>query len=733
MEGVPHEPATLEAAPGGIALIERVLDVGYPLTQFTGVTETGFSERNRLLEEAESIVRARFQEYADVAETLDIEVPDFTDWEVPAAEMTELRSLVREQRIRTQMLDGLAEFVNDERRMDRLRPEQRDAMRATRHFMEFATRMPKTTEAGESIGYGKSGYIDMPTGTGKTGAFISIAQALKLKESPDDPIKVLFLTPTRNIQSQTIGDKTVRPRERKGFAKFWPDADPTEWSADKKEISDKTIMTNAAFNQLVQSGRMDPSSEKFEEQFDFDVIVIDESHTDLGENIMDSIRRYYPNKLTIALSATPDYHEEKRTAHLVQHEIFKIPLVESIQGGSLAPVRAEHRELELEFDEDELPEDPEARRRYIDEAYFYARLKRSMPDIEKAVIEGRGVLVRCPPGTDPETGEDIWFAREAAALIREKVVTSLDRAYTGKIKAVAVGGQKQKARDLQLILNGFNKSNVHVLCFVDAVNMGTDVPPGKEGHDLNPTTSRVKVVQFVGRHLRLIFDKDGLPIPAHVVTYDDPRIPDQYSCVNALEMREGQVSVGFTQRYRERYTRVTYDYDSYQNPKPKVRSEGVIGAMSVEHSGVVTLPEQSDDLSFEDVCFEFGIERAVLRQYLQDVGYEGEPDLPEDEYFALVELIMEGLPGAGAPGPQQEEPQPKPEPAPKPEKPRKRRYELAPEEGYKMIDAWMTEHGWNKNDQRALIEQLRRAQVPIRLFRTRDDPDKIGYFIPDSF
>lgn len=729
MEGVPPEPTNPEVARGGIALIERVLDVGYPLAQFTGVSETGFSERNRLLEEAESIARARFQEYADVAETLDIEVPDFIDWEVPPAEMTELRSLVREQRIRTQMLDGLAEFVNNKSRMDRLRPEQRDAMRATRRFMEFATRMRKTTEAGEGIGYGKSGYIDMPTGTGKTGAFISIAQALKLKESPDDPIKVLFLTPTRNIQAQTIGDKTIKPRDRKGFARFWPDANPTEWSADKKEISDKTIMTNAAFNKLVQSGRMDPNHEKFEEQFDFDVIVVDESHTDLGENIMDSIRKYYPNKLTIALSATPDYHEEKRTAHLMQHEIFKIPLVDAIEGGALAPVVAEHRELVLEFDEDELPDDPEARRRYIDEAYFYARMERSMPDIIKAVIEGKGVLVRCPPGTDPKTGEDIWYAREAAALIRREVVTLLDRSYRGKIKAVAVGGQKQKARDLQIILGGFNKSNVHVLCFVDAINMGTDVPPGKEGHDINPTRSRVKVVQFVGRNLRLIFDKDNLPVPAHVVTYDDPRIPNQYSCVNALEMREGQVTVGFKQRYHERYTQVTYDYDSYQNPKPRVRSEGVIGSMSVEHSGVVTPPAESDALSFEDVCFEFGIERQVLRQYLQDVGYEGEPDLPEDEYYALVELILEGLPDIGAPAPKQE-PQPEPEPLPKPQK-RKRRYELAPEAGYKVIDTFMLEHGWT--NQRELIDQLRRAHVPIRLFRLRSDPSKIKYFIPDTF
>jgi superfamily II DNA or RNA helicase len=726
VEGGPPEQTTPEATPGGVALIERVLDVGYPLTQFTGVSETGFSERNRLIEEAESIVRARFQEYADIADTLNIEVPDFVDWEVPPQEMTELRALVREQKIRTQMLDGMAEFVNDEARMSRLRPEQRDAMRATRHFMEFASRMPKEGPAGRTVGYGKSGYIDMPTGTGKTGTFISIAQALKLKESPDDPIKVLFLTPTRNIQIQTIGDKTVKPKDRNGFAKFWPEADPTEWSGDVKQISDKTIMTNASFNQLVQSGRMDPSSELFEEQFNFDVIIIDESHTDLGENIMDSIRRYYPNKLTIALSATPDYHEEKRTAYLMQHEIFRLPLVEAIEGGALAPASAEHRQQEPVIDEDELPENPIARRRYIDEAYFYARLNRSMPDIVRAVIKGDGVLVRCPPGKNPETGEDIWFARRAAELIREQAVTLLDRSYRGRIKAVAVGGEKQKARDLPIILGGFNNRKVHVICFVDAVNMGTDVPPAKEGHDLSPTESRVKVVQFFGRFLRLIFDKNGAPIPAKVVTYDDPRMPNQYTSVHALEMREGHASVGFKQSYREKYTHVTYDYDSYQNLKPKIRSEGVIGAMSVEHSRVVTAPAESDALSFEDVCFEFGIERPMLRQYLQDVGYEGEPDLPEDEYYALVELIMEGLPDPGAAASQSEQ-----QPA-APEKPRsrKRRFPYAPAEGYTDIDSFMGTHGWD--DQRELVDQLRRAHVPIHLFRDRRD-NKIKYFIPDTF
>lgn len=607
-----------------MSLVEDALNLGYPLSSLDVASEMRpvYTERDKIIAETAVHLRERHAAYAYVAQQagLRVSVPPFEEWKPQGIELAAMQSELRRQKVRMQMLDGLSEFVSSDKYMSKLRPQQRDAMYATQPFMEIKPRMK--THGGTEL-FGKSGYNDMPTGTGKTGVLVSSAQALKLKESPDDPVKVLVLVPTKQLLRQTIGDTRLKPRDRTGFAKFAPGLRPTVFYQDEKNFSDLTVMTNASFNRLVQDGTMP----------EFDAILVDESHTDLGENISDSLRQYYGDKLTIGFSATPDYHEEKMTAHLLDHEIFRLSLPDAIETGCLAPVHAEHRPLTLEFDESQMPQDPAERRNTIAAAYCRERLRDSMKDIKDAIRQGDGVLVRCPPGGD------ITFAKMAADILQGEFVTTEDRTYSGKILAASVGGSKQKLRDLELLLSGFNKQKVQVITYVDIINMGADLPPAKLLVDLWPTESRVKMLQGMGRVLRLVMDEHRQPKMAKVITYRDPGLPNQYSCLDALNLRPGQAKLTQQREYRPQYEGSLFSYTEVMTRA----TPGAVGKMAIRHGEGIVYEDaaEPEDLSFEDACRQFGLDPEIAARYLDDVGYEGTPSLPEDEYEALAQLIAE--------------------------------------------------------------------------------------------
>lgn len=616
------------AGPENTALLECTLDLGYPVRQFDipeGL-ELVYNERGRVIEEAMATIAQRHEAYSRIAAQLDIDIPRLNSWDPKGAELEALKNEQRESRIRLQMLDGMDAFIDNGKLMRRLLPQQRDAMYATQHFLEFATRMRSD---GREVS-GKSGYIDVPTGMGKTGMLVSVAQALKMKESSDDPLRVLVLVPTQQILRQTISDKQLRPKDRKGFAKFAPHLNPSAYYQHDHTLSDLTVMTNASFNQLVQSGQMPH----------FDAVLIDETHTGLGENISDSIRTYYEDKVTIGFSATPDYHEDKMTAHLLDHEIFQIPLPEGIKTGRLAPVEAHHRELTLHFDESKLPEDPMERRAAILYAYTMARYRRSLKDIKDAIIKGDGVLVRCPPGGD------IAYAKLIAKKLREEEwVTTNDRSYSGPIRAVAVGGSDQKAGDLDILINGFNDNNnkVQVIVYVDVINMGADLPPAKLFVDLWPMGARVKVVQGIGRVLRLVFETgpDGKAQPrwAKVITYNDPYLKDQYTCRDALALKPGQSRLSKESEYVPRYEQRSLSFTEIQTTEV---ASGTIGSTALQHNADVQYEVMGEEmLSLDDACERFGLDPQIAAYYFREFGFGENDELPESEFEAFAELIAD--------------------------------------------------------------------------------------------
>lgn len=592
---------------------------------------------------------------AGQAEQLGFEITDeqLQEWRPVGAQADQLHAGIRAERVRLQMLDGLASYVREDPRVEELRPNQQDVLVASHVFLETAPRVYGGT--------GKAGFVDSPTGTGKTAAFAHLAQALKSQEDPADPVRVLVLSPTNNILRQTIGrPDEAQGIEARGFARFTPDLDVGGYNSRQKDLDkDVVVMTNASFNQLVAQGRMPH----------FDSVIVDETHLGLGESISESLQEYGRDKVLWGFTATPDYHDEKQTRSLLQHEIYSLQLPEAIDAGLLAPVQAELREMSLKFDAADLPADPTERMMTIKLAYASARLENAMPDIKEAIGEGKGVIVRCP------SGGDTFIAEAMARKLRsEKIGSDPDEPWqpARDIRAVALGGSKQTEQWQSFVINKFNQRQVDVITYVNLIGLGTDLPPGKLLVNLEPTASRVTMVQAVGRILRLEHDEAGQPVEAKVIDYAHPTKPhEQYTALDALQLKPGQARQAGPAGYRPRHEAVAFvEPDEIL---PRVSAVQTVGSVALEH-GVKpdavepVTPEQTEPelppdvperLDFADACQYFDLRPRTLNAYMHQAGLQlGQeldaaglaamnrrypqlfaPDVPAQGYMPIEELM----------------------------------------------------------------------------------------------
>ncbi len=649
MERGQHPSAELPLLYADTALAERLL--GFSADALRSLDETKYSERAVIAADASNAVVTMRDRIVEAAQASGMAVTqDMIDgWRPNDQEVRALRHETRNIRRRLQMLEGLREYTTDERYMAALRPHQREVIHANRYFMEFAERMPG--------GRGKAGYNDEPTGTGKTVEMIHLTRALKLKEEPDDPIRVQLLVPTTPLLRQTIG-MAEKKSERKGFAKFAPKLQVGAYYQGEHNLSSSVgVITNASYNGLVAAGKLPH----------YDARIIDETHTGLGENISRNVQATGKDIVTIGFSATPDYHDEKKTEHILQHKIHELDLPTAIQRGLLAPVSAELRRVELALDEADLPEDPTERRLAIQAKYLQARLDDAMPDILAAIREGKGVIIRCPGGGD------IAYARRAAELLREQIVTTYketDARRTRLVRAAALGGSTQKASFQTHAMQEFNKGNVDVLTYVNLINMGADLPPGKLFVNLAPTTSRVVMVQGIGRVLRLQIDEHGRPVEAKVIDYEDPNAEpgQQYTALDALNLKAGRVAkVASMDQNDAPYERGTAEAYEIRDIDYDVAVAGEVGSVLLGHDQDVMLDTstfeepaevQADQgelttelFDFAATCDWFGTSEHTMKNYLNQSGFTEHDMLSRDDLALLAleyeELDIETLPEEG--------------------------------------------------------------------------------------
>jgi superfamily II DNA or RNA helicase len=551
-----------------------------------------------------------------------------SSWQPDRATLHSLFRSTEWARKRYRMIEGAVQFEIDQEQLHReygvpLRKYQRAPVHDFRNFLLYASR---SNEYG-----GKSGVIEMPTGTGKTGIFANIASMLKHGEHAHEPTRVLVLVPNQTILNQTMG----RQGER-GFGKFAPHLDVGAYYQHEKELHrEVVVMTNASFNTLMERGELPY----------FDAVIVDEAHMVLGETTASNLQVYGQDKVMVGLTATPEYDEERSVYNLFQYKIHEMKFKDAVHAGRLAPVRGYLRDVDPKYDAYQLPADPAARERAKRQLHLQARMMEAEQIIKEELARGVGVIVRCP------AGDDIDIAVQFAEYLRNQLVPDLNAYGMRWITADYVGGSpKRYIMDKEEIFEYFNKGETDVLTYVKAIGMGWDSPHAKVLINLAPTTSAVEMRQAIGRVMRLIMGLDDEPVEARVYDFRDPTLGDrQYTPLHALETKSGELlthdeevsepMIPQPRKYYHTQTPELYDVEATAVDEAYLgHDEGAILPDNVEISATINA-YHGDTIPQDEACRILGISLPTLKNILQNVGTNPEAPIRKDELEVVFELF----------------------------------------------------------------------------------------------
>lgn len=359
----------------------------------------------------------------------------------------------------------------------------------------------------EISGGTKRGYIEMPTGTGKTVVFTKLIEAFNQQE---EPVKSLILVPSKDILAQTIGSDGKR-----GFSEFAGQLNVTSYFQDEKDLSgDVVVMTYQSFNKLMNDDNLPQ---------DFcDVLICDEAHNSLGRVTKQNLQKFSQDKVAIGLTATPEYGSNKHIDQIFDREIHTLDLRESIESGILAPVQCWLYKTDYKVDLDPritTKFTPQELERLAD---IEARNRMAVKFAKNFVQQGLQGIISCVPG------ENVIHPIIVAEML-EKVQIVDKNGERRPIVVEALSGDLNPSQRKD-IYDRFEAGEIDVLTYVDLLMEGWDSGAAKFLINLRPTCSPVFNVQRLGRVLRQTADRTQ----AYVIDFLDDTKKAQHTALHAL-------------------------------------------------------------------------------------------------------------------------------------------------------------------------------------------------------
>lgn len=349
---------------------------------------------------------------------------------------------------------------------------------------------------------GKRGYIEAPTGTGKTVLFVTLAEAFSYQD--DRPPKILVVTPTKDLVRQTQGGT----RGDKGFAGFAPDMTVGTFYSDtpsglKGLQAQVTITTYASLAKLaampVTYVRKDGTRQtriinRINEQFD--IIFLDEGHKALGIGSRRILESITDDKLIIGFTATPEYTASRSLAMLLPHLIHQLDLKEAIMLNMLSPVipvtLAAPSTSVQKFMVGALGE---YENKSLKELIYNPSRNRMIIDIATQLIQaGNTPIIACIPG------DEMVHPQQIAEQLSERTIIDSD-GEERLIRAVAVTSAIPAAMR-QKYYSQLEKGELDALTYIDVLTEGWDSQRANVIINARPTRSLVAARQRMGRILR---------------------------------------------------------------------------------------------------------------------------------------------------------------------------------------------------------------------------------------
>jgi len=384
-------------------------------------------------------------------------------------------------------LRNLEHFVADGNKADVLYEHQKAIIKDTAEFLRQGNHR---------------GYIEAPTGTGKTVLFVTLAEAFSYQT--EKPPKILVVTPTKDLVRQTLGGS----RGDKGFAGFAPHMNVGTFYSDTPAgmrglDAQVTITTYASLVKLAAAPitTIDKAGNRHTKLINlvnehFDIIFLDEGHKALGSSSRRIINDINADTLIIGFTATPDYHASRSLSSLLPTLIHRLDLKEAIELGMLSsviPIAIPAPEATAqEFLISALGEYENKSLRQL--IHNTARNNMVVSIATQLIQAGNTPIIACIPG------DTMAHPHRIAALLAEQFIDDEDgiprpirvHAITSAISAAA----RQK------IYAELEKGTIDALTYIDVLTEGWDSQRANVIINARPTRSLVSARQRTGRILR---------------------------------------------------------------------------------------------------------------------------------------------------------------------------------------------------------------------------------------
>ena len=384
-------------------------------------------------------------------------------------------------------LTNLEHYIADGNKADVLYEHQKAIIKDTAEFLRNGNRR---------------GYIEAPTGTGKTVLFVTLAEAFSYQA--DTPPKILVVTPTKDLVRQTQGGT----RGDKGFAGFAPHMSVGTFYSDTQTSmrgldAQVTITTYASLVKLAVAPitTIDADGVHHTKLVNlvnerFDIIFLDEGHRALGASSRRIIKDINPSTLIIGFTATPDYHASRSLESLLPSMIHRLDLKEAIELdmlSSVIPVAIPAPTTTAqEFSIGALGE---YENKSLKQLIHNTARNRMVVSIAQQLIQaGNTPIIACIPG------DTMTHPHLIADMLAEQYVDD-ENGIPRPIRVSAITSSISAATR-QKIYAELEKGSIDALTYIDVLTEGWDSQRANVIINARPTRSLVAARQRTGRILR---------------------------------------------------------------------------------------------------------------------------------------------------------------------------------------------------------------------------------------
>ncbi|MDN5274916.1 MAG: hypothetical protein JWP06_817 [Candidatus Saccharibacteria bacterium] len=384
-------------------------------------------------------------------------------------------------------LHNLERYIADDKKADILYEHQKAIINDTVKFLRSGNRR---------------GYIEAPTGTGKTVLFVTLAEAFTYHA--EELSKILVVTPTKDLVRQTLGGS----RGDKGFAGFAPQMSVGTFYSDTPAgmrglEAQVTITTYASLVKLAstpivtidEQGTHHTKSVNLVDQH-FDIIFLDEGHKALGASSQRIINDISSDTLIIGFTATPDYHASRSLESLLPALIHRLDLKEAIELNMLSSVIPmaipAPTAIAQEFS---ISAFGEYENKSLKQLIHNTDRNRMIVSIAAKLIQaGNTPIIACIPG------DTMAHPHLLADMLSEQFVDD-EHGIPRAIRVSAITSSISAAAR-QKIYAELEKGAIDALTYIDVLTEGWDSQRANVIINARPTRSLVSARQRTGRILR---------------------------------------------------------------------------------------------------------------------------------------------------------------------------------------------------------------------------------------